>query len=549
MNTHTELISARREDVLQSYNSAKASNRRTFLEGDDKATAEYIFPNQIEDANNIVNKFYHNKRRVISVQKKTKIGADGLIIEISKLMTTHIDDCFVVNPKHVKILTGMSNSGWEKDMKDKAPSCFKDSIFHHGKLSRSELSSVRNGLFIIDEIDSGNGEGMRLHTTLKEAGILDVKHMEENNNRFIFISATMIKELYDLYRWGDLHELYKMTIPPSYIGHKEFLDLGIIQEFYAMDTIESATRWIQEDIIDKYGSNYRVHIARVQHKTVDMVQNACISKSIAFRNHTSMDRLLPQDIDEFFRTPLKQHIVLLVKGLLRRANLLPNAWKLCIGATHEYYTKKVDNNVQIQGLPGRMSGYWRNHIEAGYVTGPHRTSIKAIQEYEKIYLDPFGCNPYNAAGFKKTKEGKVKAKSTMLSSHNIANLNPVDLPSASSVDSNQEDFESDHKICRTEYELIQFGKTKDIPLKHIEYKKTDTGFKLCTLGAVVGAVHSLEDVKKFITNPDRKKGSNLPKSLAKLEVGKFTKRRFVCYEDVNDTSSEQFVLLWTKRLR
>ena len=44
--------------------------------------------------------------------------------------------------------------------------------------------------------------------------------MKNNNNRFVFISATIIKELYDLYSWGTLHESYNMTIPKSYIGHK-----------------------------------------------------------------------------------------------------------------------------------------------------------------------------------------------------------------------------------------------------------------------------------------------------------------------------------------
>ena len=55
-----DLISARREAVLKAYESAKAENRLRFIEGDDKATAEYIFPNQIEDAMNIVNIFYRN---------------------------------------------------------------------------------------------------------------------------------------------------------------------------------------------------------------------------------------------------------------------------------------------------------------------------------------------------------------------------------------------------------------------------------------------------------------------------------------------------------
>jgi hypothetical protein len=422
-----EKIAARREEVVQSYNSAKATNRRMFLDGDDKATAEYIFPNQIEDANNIVDKFYRNNRRVISVLKKTKVGADGLMIEVVKLLTTHPDDEFIVNSANVRILTGMSNAGWEKDMIDKAPTCFKDKIFHHGKLSRAELAGIRDGVFLIDEIDTGDKECQVLHNTLKEAGILDVKHMEEHNNRFLFVSATMIKELYDLYRWGALHELYKMTIPSSYIGHKDFLERGIVKEFYPLNSAENADKWVQEDIINHYRADYRVHIVRVTGKLVDVIQNACIRKGVAFRNHTSTDRLSEDEQKEFFKEPLTGHIVLAVKGFFRRANLIPNRWKLRIGSTHELYTKVVDNNVQIQGLTGRMTGYWRDVIESGHKTGPHRTSIKAIEEYEKTYIDPFGTNDYRTAGFKK-KKGKVVAGSTMLSAKNVANLKAVDLP-------------------------------------------------------------------------------------------------------------------------
>ena len=427
MYAPSEVKSARREEVLQAYNSATATNHRLYLEGDDKATAEYIFPNQKEDALAVVNIFYENNCRVISIQKKTKVGADGLMIEIAKLLTTHSDDNFVVNPSNVRILTGMSNVGWEKDMIDKAPICFKDKIFHHGKLSRSELSNIRDGLFIIDEIDTGDKTDMVLHNTLKEAGVWDVNHMIEHNNRFVFISATMIKELYDLYTWGELHELYKMTIPASYFGHKDFLEKGLLKEFYSLELADNADKWVKQDIIANYGTDYRVHIVRVTMKTVDLVHNACIRQGVVFRNHTSTDRLSPDQINEFFKEPLKQHIVLGVKGFFRRANLIPNRWKLRIGATHEYYTPNVDFNVQIQGLTGRMTGYWRDIIENGHKTGPHRTSIKAVEAYEKTYIDHLGLNSYKSAGFT-MKNGVVHKEDTMFSETNVGNLEARELP-------------------------------------------------------------------------------------------------------------------------
>jgi len=426
MFSNAEKLNAQRECVLAAYVAAERDNRMKYIKGDDKATSEYIYSNQKDDAIHIVDHFYISNRRVVSVQKKTKVGADGLMIEVAKLMTTHIDDEFVVDPENVRIITGMSNAGWEKDMIEKAPICFKRNIFHHDQLKRANMSSIRNGLIIIDEIDSGDKDFQVLHRTLKDAALLDVENMKSRNNRFLVISATMIKELYDLSRWGDLHQLYTMTIPEDYIGHQQFLKHGIIQEFYPLDTNENAEKWIREDILENYGADFRVNFVRVNNKTVEFVENACIKCNVQFRNHTSVDRLSDSDIKMFFKDNLFQHIVIAVKGLLRRANLIPNAWKLRIGATHEFATKHVDNNVQIQGLPGRMSGYWRKIIEVdGHRTGPHRTSILAIQEYEETYLNPFGDNSYTTAGFSK-RRGKVHAGSTMLSPKNVANLAAVD---------------------------------------------------------------------------------------------------------------------------
>ena len=523
MPTPTDRISDNREEVLADYNAAVKRNKRRFNEGCDTATAQYIFPNQMEDASNIVNMFYKNKRRVISIQKKTKVGADGLMIEIAKLLTTHIDDNFVVNPANVRILTGMSNAGWEKDMIDKAPNIFKDKIFHHGKLSRAELTSLHNALIIIDEIDTGDKEYQVLHNTLKEAGVLDVKHMEEHNNRFVFISATMIKELYDLYRWGQLHELYKMTIPSSYFGHKDFLEKEIVKEFYSLASKENAEKWVQEDIINNYGTDFRVHIVRVTAKIVDVVQNACIRKGVAFRNHTSTDRLSDDEKNEFFKEPLTNHIVLGVKGFFRRANLIPNRWKLRIGATHELYTRVVDNNVQIQGLTGRMTGYWREDIEGGHKTGPHRTSIKAIEEYEKTYLDPFGINSYQTAGFKK-KKGKVSAEPTMISSKHIPNLQAVDLPLVKDEEVNinlyriYSDMDTAEKVC-----IKLYGKFNKV-------KMNSDGFAM-TSHHSSSIVMSLKDTINLV-----------PKCYG-LEDKRGRRLYLPCYVDTANKSTIRFVVI------
>jgi hypothetical protein len=331
-----------------------------------------------------------------------------------------------------------------------------------------------------------------------------------------------------------------MTIPSSYFGHKDFLVKGIVKEFFAVNTNEAAEKWVQEDILDYYKApcmckkcnpeknptkqDYRVHLVRVTAKNVKVVQNACIRKGVQFRNHTSADRLSEEEIKEFFKEPLTQHIVLGVKGFFRRANLIPNRWKLRIGATLELYTKIVDNNVQIQGLVGRMTGYWRSDIEEEHKTGPHRTSIKAIEEYEKAYLDPFGPNTYQTAGFKK-KKGKVSAEPTMLSSQHIPNLEAVDLPDVKDeeVDINLYRIYSDEGVVRNVCEVLGYN--------YLPTKENTDGFKETSLNNKKSVVSLQEAVKKVPTAYGTNNGV------------KTYRTYYPCYVDTTDKTSLRFVVI------
>jgi hypothetical protein len=539
MENKAKIIAARREAVIHSYNSAEARNKVAFMEGDEKATFEYIYENQKIDANNIVREFYENNRRVVSVTKKTKVGADGLMIEVAKLMTTHPDDDFVVNPVNARIITGMSNVAWEKDMKEKSPSCFSKHIFHHGQLTKADLKHLSNALIIVDEIDSGDKEYQLLHKTLKDSGVLDVNYMEEKNIRFMFISATMIKELYDLYKWGELHNLYCMTIPSSYIGHIDFLHMGIIQDFYPLNTSSNANKWIKEDILDYYKNEYRVHLVRINKKMGNIIQNECIRSGILYRDHTSADRLTDIEIYELFKKPLTNHVVLGIKGFFRRANLIPNDWKKRIGATHEMYTKKVDNTVQIQAFPGRMTGYWRYIIEGGHKIGPYRTSIKAIQEYEATYNSPFGCNSYTSSGFKKDRGMITLQTATFVTHHNIIGIVPTSIPQPT-----DSEFERGHQVFDTQAENEIYAKQHGATRK-TTYTTDEKNFKQCSTSTY--GVHSLEDIIKFTKSPNP--CSNLDKAASDVPLGGYAYRRYVCYRDVTNINTECFVTIWAKRIR
>jgi hypothetical protein len=433
-NRKIQRIEKQRETVFSSYKAAKDVNDEAFFNGDINATSEYIYSNQMIDATNIVDKFYRNPNlRVISISKKTKVGMDGLMIEIAKLLTTHIDDNFILNRHNIRILTGMSNKKWERDLKARSPECFRDKIFHHDQLQNAKLNDLQDGLIIIDEIDTGSGEDQVMHEVLRTSGLLDIDVMHNKNIRLIVVSATIMKELYDLKRWKvQLYDHYKMTIPDNYIGHKEFKDLGIIQQFYPINKKEDAERWINEDILERYKTDYRCHIIREKAgKSLNLIEDACKKFNITYRpynsEHTSEVKDIFQDI---FKTELTTHIVLGVKGLFRRANLIADKWKLKIGATHEYYTKIPDMSVQIQGLPGRLTGFWRDHIiNKKHVTGPYRTDVKIVEEYEQMFNDPFGKKAYTRYGFLKNGQKLLNPKNwENLEEEELENISGTGIP-------------------------------------------------------------------------------------------------------------------------
>ena len=143
-----DILNLNREIVISDYQSALTRNKELYMLGDVKTGPEYIYDNQKFDALTITNKFYDEKIRAVSIVKRTKVGMDGLMIQLAKNMTTHPDNKFCLHRNNIYFITAMSNVSWEDDMKDKIPNCFRDNVYHHGKLQRlkTKLKNIKNAL-------------------------------------------------------------------------------------------------------------------------------------------------------------------------------------------------------------------------------------------------------------------------------------------------------------------------------------------------------------------------------------------------------------------
>jgi hypothetical protein len=265
-------------------------------------------------------------------------------------------------------------------------------------------------------------------------------------------------------------------------------------------------------------------MARVNNKTIGTVQAACAKFGVLCVEHTSVDRLTKDDEELYFEKPIHTHVVLLVKGLFRRANLIPNKWKLRIGAMHELYTNKVDNNVQIQGFPGRMSGYWADIIEGGHITGPYRTSVQAVKDYELSFVDPFAKAKYNCAGYSKNKRGVVTITAdSMVSANNIDGLDPVapDEDDVINPDSYRVYDREDtvKKVCK----ILGYSYTKAV--------LNENGFAMTSLNRKKEVVTLKQAIEKVPTAYGTNKGVTTWRTY------------YPCYADITDKTTMRFVVI------
>ncbi len=167
-----------------------------------------------------------------------------------------------------------------------------------------------------------------------------------------------------------------------------------------------------------------------------------------------------------------------------------------------------------------MTGYWRDVLDAGHKSGPHRTSIKSIQEYEESYLDPFGRNSYQTTGFKK-KKGKVTSVPTMLHPKHIEHLEAVALPV--SVDIQTYRIYSDENTIKSVCNILGYEYRPTIENKQ-GYKETSLNKAAC----VVSLREAVEKVPGCY-------GTN---------KGVVTWRTYLpCYVDTKDKSTLRFVLI------
>lgn len=365
-------------------------------------------------------KLYHENQEKTATEVATNILEQGqvvfqLVIAMTQTgktgcMLAVIEKCFTLagcemklNPRHVFVLTGLSSNDWREQTKERMPSTLQGNIFHRGELKRlrKAIGNSRDVLIVMDEAHIAAKENMSVDKMLKELGFKDMEGLCERNINFVVFSATPNGVLNDMKKWGNYAKKHIMQPGVGYKGMDYLLendrvyqakDLFIAHEPTstmtpkeraqrlkmikpAMDSIKS----LKEHIITAY-SMPKYHIIRTP--TGDKADTVMSRFREVFGreqfehipcNSTSDDN----EIQKILSEQPEKHSLIFIKEHLRCAVTLTP--KSRIGILYERMSKVINDDVIVQGLAGRATGYDAPEDMIVY------TNIPSLETYMSIW--------------------------------------------------------------------------------------------------------------------------------------------------------------------
>lgn len=421
-----------------------------------KTGKDYLYTPQIETAEKIFNEFLVPSLLAVFVFALTQSGKTGLMIAIIKLWAEKCrDGVKYIEMENIYIITGLSDKNWKEQTLERMPGFLKENIFHRGGLNRKKnsfwkaIEGKKNCLILIDEVQIAS-TGTTIKKAFKKCGILDIKYCFENNIKIVEVTATPDGIGIDLAKEEEKGGWPKK----NYLYLSMQADEGHTSQFTYLDTLDDPnkqTRLYQYKNLVNYSSKsqtyddakseqnireikqtYHTHFdnqskyilirVNTQHgeKTKENLKKVFHVSECNYLEYNSKikKRDWPQwngpDDEADFRVDINKDLldiepekltIVLVKDMLRAAKTLT---KHHIGIVYERAAKKDNDSAQIQGLPGRVTGYGVPDNIAVF------TNIDTIRRYKKIHKEDGNIAQanvqWNSTSSTTNSQGKVAAR-------------------------------------------------------------------------------------------------------------------------------------------
>lgn len=509
--------------------------------------------------------YYENQETTATNVARTILEATAVIFQLVVAMTQtgktacmlavmekcftllHDDEMPKINPDNIYVITGLSSNDWREQTKDRMPKTVQNNVFHRGELKKlkKRLQGQRDVLIILDEVHIASKKNMTIDKTLCELGYKDLSRLQEQNVNFVEFSATPNRVMDDLKKWGDKATYHVMQPGTGYKGIPELLngrafqfeDLYIDSEITAeMTTTQRCERQrvIQKafDTINmlkifietKYTSP-RYHIIRTPPLCKsDTVRQRFISVfGLMDYQHISVNSQSEDTtVQEIIKEAPSQHTFIYIKDALRCAVTLSP--KTNIGILYERVSQTINDDVIVQGLAGRATGY--DVPDDMYVF----TNLDSLKRYQEAWEN--GFNDLSSLTYHGSRSKQPKP--TFVHPVGYEHHGIEDLAQFCNALTN-EAYIPDYRVYNS------FDKIKDAA-KIMGYgrgsavqrnSKTDEGFYTCSILAKA-RVWKLEEIIQRGVPSANKSAANGKRSW---------RTYFPCYKDMQDVTSLRYVFI------
>lgn len=316
------------------------------------------------------------------------------------------------NPSSLFVITGMSDTDWVKQTKDRLPENLRDRVYHRNRLGKmiETLSTARDALVVIDECHYGSRAEQTMNRCFKRAGIWDIAFLIERNIKILCISATPVNVLMDGLAWGERHAIVIGHVTEAYTGFHTLLaenrirPIDIAEDFF--DTMI--------DGIDIRWKTPRWHIIRASKKVRPHLEK----RGMFILHHTSASRI--GNIDDLLSAAPPVHTFILIKQFWRAAKTLNDKY---IGIC---FDMSRDCTNTAQGLGGRLLGFGKQRGIEAPLLYCNMTVLSQYVDWLRSDCDYLQCKRYYSSNLK-IKDGAIQCQKRSTVHHEEVHIEPVPL--------------------------------------------------------------------------------------------------------------------------
>ena len=306
--------------------------------------------------------------------------------------------------ENIYIITGLSSTEWKGQTKERIPEMLRKNVFHRPDLKtkfREGVKGKSNILIMIDEVQVACSKQQTIAKEFEEIGLLEMDYLLNHDVKIVEFSATPNGTLHDAKNWGNHSKIVPIRPGEKYTGCIDLNEQGRVYQYKNLCDSDDSINNIREIKEIMNGMTEKYHFIRTkksidQDKTIENFKEVFDDNVdyLIYDSETSYEL----NIDKKLLKKPSKHTFIFLKELARCAKTFK---KEHIGVWYERFTNIVFDDVIIQGLLGRATGYDDNGESVIF------SNLKSIDRYEELWKSGF------------SEESKWKSNSTVISKDGI----------------------------------------------------------------------------------------------------------------------------------